>query len=102
MYLGVLARNQPRERVSTCSASHSTPITPLYVPSNCQSQARASRQRSALARLMPGVLGSELIHSGVGLLLVEPSFDGPPDIVVNAREDALRAPRMSVEVSPAM
>src|ERR1017187_3799982 len=38
MYLGVLARNDPRARVSTCSASTSTPTTPLHVPPNCQTR----------------------------------------------------------------
>src|ERR1019366_5066481 len=38
MYLGVLARNDPHARVSTCSASTSTPTTPLHVPPNCQTR----------------------------------------------------------------
>src|ERR1017187_10109207 len=38
MYLGVWARNDPRARVSTCSASTSTPTTPLHVPPNCQTR----------------------------------------------------------------
>src|ERR1035438_4213950 len=40
MYLGVWARNDPHARVSTCSASTSTPTTPLHVPPNCQTRAR--------------------------------------------------------------
>src|ERR1039458_7132285 len=38
MYLGVLARTDPHTRVSTCSASTSTPTTPLHVPPNCQTR----------------------------------------------------------------
>src|ERR1035441_8369890 len=42
MYLGVLARTDPHTRVSTCSASTSTPTTPLHVPPNCQTRVCAS------------------------------------------------------------
>src|ERR1019366_4352270 len=38
MYLGVWARNDPHARVSACSASTSTPTTPLHVPPNCQTR----------------------------------------------------------------
>src|ERR1022692_4695190 len=40
MYLGVLARTDPHTRVSTCSASTSTPTTPLHVPPNCQTRVK--------------------------------------------------------------
>src|ERR1700736_5367821 len=35
-----------------------------------------------LARLVPAILSSKFIHLGVGMLLAEPAFDGPPKIVV--------------------
>ena len=57
--------------------------------------------QSALTRLMPAVLFSELIHRCVGMLLGEPPLDGPPHIVIDSREDALGALRMSIEVTPA-
>ena len=50
---------------------------------------------------MPTVLFCDLIHLRIGVLLDEPSFDGSPNIVIDTREDALRAPRMSIEVPPA-
>src|ERR1022692_5232091 len=49
MYLGVLARNDPHARVSTCSASTSTPTTPLHVPPNCQTRVRSSRYARGFA-----------------------------------------------------
>src|SRR5665213_4330520 len=54
-----------------------------------------------LARLVPARLSRKFIHPGIGVLLVEPAFDGPPDIVVYPGEHTFRAPRMSIEVTPA-
>src|ERR1035441_3639170 len=50
MYLGVWARNDPHARVSTCSASTSTPTTPLHVPPNCQTRVCACAHQQYLAK----------------------------------------------------
>jgi hypothetical protein len=46
-------------------------------------------QRPA-SRPMPAILRRQDPHRGIGMLLVEPSQDGPPDMMVGASEDALR------------
>src|ERR1035441_10080624 len=51
MYLGVWARNDPHARVSTCSASTSTPTTPLHVPPNCQTRVQESDGIQHLPRI---------------------------------------------------
>jgi hypothetical protein len=56
--------------------------------------------KRTLARLMPTVLFCEIPHASIGVLLMEPSHDGPPYMVIKGRKDTLCSPRMSVEVTP--
>src|SRR6185295_8273951 len=50
---------------------------------------------------VPAVALVDLPHAGSGILLAEPSVDGPPHVVVVRDEDSLRPPRVSIEVRPA-
>ena len=54
----------------------------------------------SLPRLVPAVLLGQIPHPDARMPLAEPSQDGPPDVVVEGGEHALRAPSMSVEVPP--
>lgn len=57
--------------------------------------------RHAPARLSPSVSLVQFPHLSLWALLSEPSVDGPPNIVVGEAQDALRSPRVLVEVCPA-
>src|ERR1700734_3463199 len=60
-----------------------------------------SPPQHTLSRFMPAVTCIQIPSPSVRVLLSEPSQNGPPDMMVDGREDALRAPSMSVEVTPA-
>src|ERR1035438_4442050 len=79
MYLGVWARNGPHARVSTCSASTSTPTTPLHVPPNCQTRGIACLDLARHLRHTRRV--AQMLTDRADDLLLE-RIAAHPDIVV--------------------